>query len=68
MSDAAKEAVLKEINSLRRKITRLEQDRDMYQRMTDNLDASIGIHNEDLFDLLAAYEKLGGSPDETIPG
>lgn len=61
MSEAAKEAIFKEMESLRRKLKRLEQDRDMYQRMTDNLDASIGIHNEDLFDLIAAYEKLGGS-------
>ena len=68
MSGAAKEAVLKEIHSLRRKLTRLEQDRDVHRRMADNLDATIDIHNEDLFDLVAAYKKLGGSEDETIPG
>lgn len=68
MSNVAKEALLKEITSLRRKLERIGQDRDMYQRMADNLTASIDLHNEDLADLLDAYEKLGGSPDETIPG
>lgn len=63
MSDAAQQAIKDAIAKKEKQLRSLVQDRDLHRKMADNYDAAIELHQDELFDLLAALEKLGGSQD-----
>jgi len=68
MSNLPLDILQEKLARLQKNRARLAQDRDSNQRILDNCNAALDLVDEDIFDLKAAIETLGGSPDETIPG